>query len=178
MEETLLCCEVVTAPIPSLEILNQTRSMMAAQRFLRLLTKRSKLRLCTLRTITLQVLTACPELFKAGGNELVWCMHQLICKTLLEKSIPYDWDIRVLCAFLKEVDPSMFANYTIVLTGVLCGRLKPLVKSSIGPTSAASALASPPMTISSHYVKSWKNHEKQVDTRIFLSAIRQLSIAT
>ena len=73
------------------------------------------------------------ELFKTGGHELVERMHQLIYKIWLEGS--------VLRPVFKKGDSRMFANYSgmsllpiayKVLIGVLCERLKPLVKTEIG----------------------------------------------
>ena len=42
------------------------------------------------------------ELFKTGCNKLVGRMHQLIYKIWLEKSIPKDWNLSVLCPVLKK----------------------------------------------------------------------------
>ncbi|XP_062135135.1 uncharacterized protein LOC133844877 [Drosophila sulfurigaster albostrigata] len=42
------------------------------------------------------------ELFKAGGEELIRCMHQLFCKIWLEESMPNDWNLSVLCPHIKS----------------------------------------------------------------------------
>ena len=56
--------------------------------------------------------------------------------------MPNDWNLSVLCPVLKKVDPTICANYRgikllpiayKVLTGVLCERLKPLVKTPNRP---------------------------------------------
>ena len=53
-----------------------------------------------------------------------------------------DWNISMLCSVLKKADSKICANYRSisllpnaykVVTGVLCERLKPLVKTLIGP---------------------------------------------
>ena len=51
------------------------------------------------------------EQFKAGGNELVGCMHQLICRTWVEESMPNDWNLSVLSPVLKKRGPTVCANY-------------------------------------------------------------------
>ena len=82
------------------------------------------------------------ELFKAGGDKLIGCMHQLVSKIWLEESMPDDWNLSVLCPVLKKGDPTIRANYrgisliTIaykVLSSVLCERLKPFANTLIGP---------------------------------------------
>ena len=82
------------------------------------------------------------ELCKAGGDELIGCMHQLISKIWLAESMPDDWNLSVLCPILKKGDPTICANYRgislisiayKVLSSVLCERLKPLTKTLIGP---------------------------------------------
>ena len=45
------------------------------------------------------------ELFKAGGNELIRCMHQLISKIWLVESMPDEWNLSVLCPILKKITP-------------------------------------------------------------------------
>ena len=56
--------------------------------------------------------------------------------------MPNDWNLSVLYPVLKKGDPTICANYMgisllpiayKILTGILCERLKPLVKSLIGP---------------------------------------------
>ena len=44
------------------------------------------------------------ELFKAGGDELLRRMHQLIYRIWLEESMPSDWNLSALCSVLKEGD--------------------------------------------------------------------------
>ena len=51
------------------------------------------------------------ELFKAGGDELVRSMHQLIYRIWLEESMPSDWNLSALCPVLKKGDPTICANY-------------------------------------------------------------------
>ena len=81
------------------------------------------------------------ELFKTGFNELVGHMQQLIYKIWLEDSVP-SVNISVLCPVLKRGDPIICVSYRAislipiayrVLTGALCERLKPLIKTLINP---------------------------------------------
>ncbi|XP_054085666.1 LINE-1 retrotransposable element ORF2 protein isoform X1 [Zeugodacus cucurbitae] len=82
------------------------------------------------------------ELFKYGGEELIRCMHQLLCRIWSEESMPDDWNLSVLCPIHKKGDPTICANYRgisllniayKVLSSVLCERLKPTVNKLIGP---------------------------------------------
>ncbi|XP_060665548.1 uncharacterized protein LOC132797786 [Drosophila nasuta] len=82
------------------------------------------------------------ELFKAGGEELIRCMHQLFCRIWLEESMPNDWNLSVLCPVLKKGDPTICTNYRgisliaisyKVLSSVICERLKPYTSTLIGP---------------------------------------------
>lgn len=82
------------------------------------------------------------ELFKAGGDELVRSMHQLICEIWLGESMPEDWNLSTICPILKKGDPTLRANYRgisllpvayKVLSGVICERLKPIAETLIGP---------------------------------------------
>ncbi|XP_060665808.1 uncharacterized protein LOC132798106, partial [Drosophila nasuta] len=82
------------------------------------------------------------ELFKAGGEELIRCMHQLFCKIWVEDSMPNDWNLSVLCPVLKKGDPTICTNYRgisliaisyKVLSSVICERLKPYTSTLIGP---------------------------------------------
>ncbi|XP_037928856.1 uncharacterized protein LOC119663271 [Teleopsis dalmanni] len=82
------------------------------------------------------------ELFKAGGNMLIGCMHHLICRILLDESMPSDWNLSTLCPVLKKCDPTVCANYRgislipvayKILSTVLCERLKSHANSLIGP---------------------------------------------
>ncbi|XP_062137632.1 uncharacterized protein LOC133846936 [Drosophila sulfurigaster albostrigata] len=82
------------------------------------------------------------ELFKAGDEELIRCMHQLFCKIWLEESMPNDWNLSVLCPVLKKGDPTISTNYRgisliaisyKVLSSVICERLKPYTSTLIGP---------------------------------------------
>ena len=54
------------------------------------------------------------ELLKAGGNELVRSMHQLICRIWLEESLPSDWNLNALSPVLKKGKPTIFANYRFI----------------------------------------------------------------
>ena len=51
------------------------------------------------------------ELFKAGGDELVSSMHQLICRIWLEGSMPSDLNLSARWPVLKTEDPTICANY-------------------------------------------------------------------
>lgn len=82
------------------------------------------------------------ELFKTGGNELVGCMHQLICKVWLSESMPDDWNLSMICPILKKGDATLRTNYRgisllpvayKVLTSVMCERLRPYAEALIGP---------------------------------------------
>ncbi|XP_054089770.1 LINE-1 retrotransposable element ORF2 protein isoform X1 [Zeugodacus cucurbitae] len=82
------------------------------------------------------------ELFKYGGEELIRCMHQLLCRIWSEESMSGDWNLSVLCPIHKKGDPTICANYRgisllniayKVLSSVLCERLKPTVNKLIGP---------------------------------------------
>ena len=42
------------------------------------------------------------ELVKAGGDELVRSMYQLIWRILLEESMSSDWNVSALCPVLKK----------------------------------------------------------------------------
>ena len=101
------------------------------------------------------------ELFKAGVDELVRCMHHLLCNIWSLESMPIDWYLSLLCPVLKKGDATICSNYrglsllTIayrILSSVLCERLKPLVL-----TSVVSDLA--PYTRSLLYPKFWRRHE-------------------
>jgi len=81
------------------------------------------------------------ELFKAGGEDLVDCMHDLLCKIWSQESMPSDWSLSVLCPVLKKGDATNCANYRgisllsiayKILSSVLCERLKPFVNKLIG----------------------------------------------
>jgi len=81
------------------------------------------------------------ELFKAGGEELIKCMHELLCKIWSQESMPSDWSLSVLCPVLKKGDATNCANYRgisllniayKILSSVLCERLKPFVNKLIG----------------------------------------------
>jgi sorting nexin-29 len=82
------------------------------------------------------------ELFKAGGDELVRSMHQLICNVWLAESMPNDWNLSMICPILKKGDATQRTNYRgisllpvayKVLTSVMCERLKPYAEALIGP---------------------------------------------
>ena len=81
------------------------------------------------------------ELFKAGGDELVRCMHHLLCDIWSLESMPSDWSLSLLCPVLKKGDATICINYrgisvlTIafrILSSVLCERLEPFVNKLIG----------------------------------------------
>ncbi|XP_060665754.1 uncharacterized protein LOC132798055 [Drosophila nasuta] len=81
------------------------------------------------------------ELFKAGGEELIRCGHQLFCRIWLEESMPNHWNLSVLCPVLKKGDPTICTNYRgisliaisyKVLSSVICERLKPYTSTLIG----------------------------------------------
>ena len=82
------------------------------------------------------------ELFKAGGDELATCMHQLINTVWLKECMPDDWNLSVLCPVLKKGDPSVCIGCRgislipiayKVMSSVLCERLKPILENLIGP---------------------------------------------
>ena len=54
------------------------------------------------------------ELFKAGGNELIRCMHQLINKIWLVECMPDEWNLSLLCPILKKGDPTDCTNYRAI----------------------------------------------------------------
>ena len=81
------------------------------------------------------------ELFKAGGDEFVRCMHHVLCNIWSQESMPSDWSLSLLCPLLKKGDATICSNYrgisllTIayrILPRVLCERLKPFVNKVIG----------------------------------------------
>ena len=81
------------------------------------------------------------EHFKAGGDELVPCMHHLLCDIWSLESMPSDWSLSLLCPVLKKGDAKICSNYrgisllTIayrILASVLRERLKPFVNKLIG----------------------------------------------
>ena len=81
------------------------------------------------------------ELFKAGGEELINRMHDLLCKIWSLESMPSDWSLSVLCPVLKKGDATICANYRgisllniayKILSSVLCERLKPYMTKLIG----------------------------------------------
>ena len=81
------------------------------------------------------------ELFKAGGDELVRCMHHLLCNIWSLESMPSDWSLSMLCPVFQKGDATICSNYrgisllTIayrILSSVLCERLKLFVNKLIG----------------------------------------------
>ena len=81
------------------------------------------------------------ELFKAGGDMLIGCIHQLIRKIWLVESMPGDWSRGVICPVLKKGDPTKCENYRgisliaisyKILSTILCERLKPYTNTLIG----------------------------------------------
>ena len=82
------------------------------------------------------------ELFKAGSDELVRSIQQLICRIWLEECMLTDWNHSALCPVLKRGGPTICANYRgtsllpiayKVLTSVFCERLQPHAKVLIAP---------------------------------------------
>ena len=57
------------------------------------------------------------ELLKAGGDELVRSLQQLICRIWLEESMPSDCNLSALCSVLKKGDSSILfvLSYNIIL---------------------------------------------------------------
>ena len=51
------------------------------------------------------------QLFKAGGDELVRCMHHLLCNIWSLESMPSDWSLSLLCPVLKKGDATICSNY-------------------------------------------------------------------
>ena len=47
------------------------------------------------------------ELFKAGGDELIRSMHQLIYRIWLEESMPSDWNLGAMSPVLKMGNPTI-----------------------------------------------------------------------
>ena len=47
------------------------------------------------------------ELFKAGGDELVRCMHHLLFNIWSLESMPSDWCLSLLCPVLKKGDATI-----------------------------------------------------------------------
>ena len=77
------------------------------------------------------------ELFKAGGDELVRCMHHLLCDIWSLETMPSD----LLCPVLKKGDATICSNYrgisllTVayrILSSILCERLKAFVNKLLG----------------------------------------------
>ena len=105
-------------------------------------------------------------------------MRNCVCKLWLEESMPNDWNLSILCPVLKKGDPTICANYRgisllpiayKVLTGVLCERLKPLVKTLIGTYQCGFRPSK--STIYQIFTLRQileKIHEKQVDTHHLL----------
>ena len=138
----------MTTPIPPFEMMYRTRSMMTAWRFRRLAMKSSK-SIMHLKNNKAAGPDGLPtELFKTECNELV-------------ERMPNDWNFSGLCPAMKKGDHTICANcrsiilFPIaykVLTGLLCERLKPLIKTLIGPNQCGFRPGK--STRSSHYVKS------------------------
>lgn len=67
------------------------------------------------------------ELFKAGGNGLIGCTHQLLCKIWLKEGMPNDWRVSFLSPILKKGDLTSCANNAAIsykfLSSVICKRL-------------------------------------------------------
>ncbi|KAI8121895.1 Craniofacial development protein 2 [Lucilia cuprina] len=77
----------------------------------------------------------------AGGEELVRCIHQLLCRIWCEENMPDEWNLSVLCPIHKKGDPTVCTNYRgisllsnayKILSGVICDRLKPYTNNLIG----------------------------------------------
>lgn len=82
------------------------------------------------------------ELFKAGGDDLVGSIHQLISKIWSDESMPNEWNLGIVCPIHKKGDALTCANYRgisllnvayKILSSILCERLKPFVNELIGP---------------------------------------------
>ena len=50
------------------------------------------------------------ELFKAGGDELVSCMHHLLYNIWSLESMRSDWSLSVLCPVLKKDDATIYSS--------------------------------------------------------------------
>jgi len=59
------------------------------------------------------------EIFKAGIDELIPHLHQLICKIWINEELTQDWNVAVLLPFFKKGDKRVCSNYRgISLTDV------------------------------------------------------------
>lgn len=63
------------------------------------------------------------ELFKAGGNGLIGCTNQLLCKIWLKEGMPNDWRVSFLSPILKKGANNAGISYKF-LSSVICKRLK------------------------------------------------------
>ena len=81
------------------------------------------------------------ELFKGSGDELVRCMHHLLCNIWSLESMSSDWSLSLLRPVFKKGDATIFSNYRgirllmiayRILSSVLCERLKPFLDKMIG----------------------------------------------
>ena len=81
------------------------------------------------------------ELFKAGGDSLIRCMHDIITQIWIEEDMPKDWNVSVIRPIHKKGDRMMCANYRDIslinigykiLSTILCDRLKPYSEKLIG----------------------------------------------
>ncbi|XP_043063419.1 uncharacterized protein LOC122319764 [Drosophila ficusphila] len=114
------------------------------------------------------------ELFKAGGDVLVGCMHQLICRIWLMENMPNDWNLSLICPILKKGDATQRTNYRgisllpvayRVLTSVLCEKLKPHAEALIGPYQCGFRPGKSTMDqIFTLRQILEKSHENQIDT--------------
>ncbi|XP_043064519.1 uncharacterized protein LOC122320475 [Drosophila ficusphila] len=114
------------------------------------------------------------ELFKAGGDVLVGCMHQLICRIWLMENMPNDWNLSLICPILKKGDATQRTNYRgisllpvayKVLTSVLCEKLKPHAEALIGPYQCGFRPGKSTMDqIFTLRQILEKSHENQIDT--------------
>ena len=50
------------------------------------------------------------EPFKAGGDELVRCMHNLLCNIWSWENMPCDWSLSLICPVLNKGDTTICSN--------------------------------------------------------------------
>ena len=109
------------------------------------------------------------ELFKTGGDELVRCMHHLLCNLWSLESMSSDCRLSLLCPVLKKGDATICSNnrgislLTIayrILSRLLFERLKPFVNKLIGSYQCGFRPGNPALTRSLRYAKSWRRHRK------------------
>lgn len=81
------------------------------------------------------------ELFKAGGDNLVGCMHQIMVRIWKEECMPDEWNKSIICPIFKKGDRLECSNYRgisllnvayKILSKIICLRLKPYMEYNIG----------------------------------------------